>query len=253
MRKPILLLIIFSSIISSPLILAVYDVESLSNELNNIRGLIKPVMSATLSSEIIGRVIKLPFTMGDNFKKGQTLVQFDCSLYDAELVAARAHLEVEQKKHENNLQLLELNAISKIEVEISATNIKKADAEKQIARVRVRKCTINAPYDGRVIETVVYLYESVGPDQDLLAILNDKKLEIELIVPSTWLTWLKRKVEFEFLVDETNKKYKAVVTQLGASVDPVSQTIRVKGVFSSDTSEILSGMSGTARFRQPGK
>ncbi len=227
------------------------DPDSWKEDLDNIRGLVKPVKTATLSSEIPGRINKLPFTLGDAFKKGQSLVQFDCSLYNAELAAARAELEAEQKKHENNLKLLALNAISKIEVDISASDVKKADAEKQMAEVRVRRCVIRAPYDGRVIETMVNVHESVGPDQDLLSILNDKQLEIELIVPSGWLTWLQKGVGFRFLVDETGKDYKAKVAQLGASVDPVSQTIRVKGVFESDAGEILSGMSGTARFKDP--
>ena len=187
--------------------------------------------------------------MGDAFVKGKSLIQFDCSLHDAELAAARAELDAVQKKHENNLQLLELNAISNIEVDISATEVKKAAAEKQIADVRVRRCIIKAPYNGRVVETMVHEHESVGPDQKLLSILNDEQLEIELIVPSGWLTWLKKGIDFQFLVDETGINYKAKVAQLGASVDPVSQTIRVKGVFQSDSSEVLSGMSGTAKFK----
>jgi len=220
-------------------------------DINNIRGLVKPVTSATISSELPARIIKLPYNMGDSFSKGKTLVQFDCSLHNAELSAAKAELEAEQKKHENNLQLLDLNAISKIEVDISAANVKKADAEKQIANVRVKRCLIRAPYDGRVIEALVNEHESVSPDQPLISILSDKKLEIELIVPSAWLTWLKKDIEFQFLIDETGRSHNAKVAQLGASVDPVSQTIRVKGIFESNSGEVLSGMSGTAKFGAP--
>ena len=227
--------------------------EDNNADLNNIRGLVKPVTSATLSSEIMGRVIKLPFKLGDSFNKGQTLVKFDCSLHNAELAAAKAELQAEKKKHENNQQLLALNAISNIEVDISATTVEKAAAEKQIASVRVQRCTIRAPYDGRVIETSVHAHESVGPDQPLLSILNDKQLEIELIVPSNWLTWLQRGTPFRFTIDETGGDYQAKVSQLGASVDPVSQTIRVKGVFVSNTGNVLSGMSGTASFKTTGR
>ncbi|MFT5133603.1 MAG: membrane fusion protein (multidrug efflux system) [Gammaproteobacteria bacterium] len=249
--KQLLSIILFASLLL-PTIKAAEESVSQNNELNDIRGLVKPVTSATLSSEIVGRIIKLPFKLGGSFKKGQILVQFDCSLYNAELAAANAHLEAEQKKYENNLQLLALNAISKIEVDISAIDVKKADAEKQIAAVRVQRCVIHAPYDGRVIDTAANAYESVGPDQGLLSILSDKQLEIELIVPSSWLTWLQMGVEFQFLIDETGKDYKAKVAQLGASVDPVSQTLRVIGIFTTDTAYILSGMSGTAKFREPG-
>ena len=225
--------------------------DAWDKDINNIRGLVKPVTSATISSESSARIIKLPYYMGDAFTKGETLVEFDCSLHNAELAAAKAELDAEQKKHENNLQLLALNAISKIEVDISETNVKKAEAEKQIANVRVRRCVIRAPYDGRVIDTLVNEHESVNPDQPLISILSDKKLQIELIVPSGWLTWLKKGIEFQFLIDETGRSHKAKIAQLGASVDPVSQTIRVKGIFESHSAEVLSGMSGTATFRMP--
>ena len=243
--------VIFFSFLLVGISVAAQDINDWQNELGNIRGLVKPVTSATFTSEIPGRIIRLPFKMGDRFKKGQILVQIDCSLHNAELAAAKAELEAEKKKHENNLQLLALNAISKIETDISGTNVKKADAEKQIASVRVRRCVIYAPYDGRVIETAVNEHESVGLDQNLLSILSDKQLEIELIVPSAWLNWLQRGVEFQFHVDETKKEYKARVWQLGASVDPVSQTIRVKGKFESHAGNVLSGMSGTAIFSEP--
>lgn len=224
------------------------DADKWRNDIGNIRGLVKPVSSATLSSETSGRITKLPFKLGDRFKKGDILVKFDCSLHNAELAAARAELDAQKKQHENNLQLLELNAISKIEVDISETKVKKAAAEKQIASVRVSRCAIRAPYNGRVIETAVHEHESVGSDQDLLSILNDSMLEIELIVPSAWLNWLKPEVSFQFHVDETRQVYQAEVAQLGASVDPVSQTIRVKGIFKSSAGNVLSGMSGTAKF-----
>ena len=175
----------------------------------------------------------------------------DCSLYNAEHAAATAEYQAEVKRYENNQKLLELNATSKIEVEISEATVKKARAERDIAGVRVNRCRIRAPYDGRVIDTMVNVQESVGPDQDLISILSDTSLEIELIVPSVWLNWLEEGVEFKFRVDETRQVYNAVVSQLGAAVDPVSQTIRVKGRFQSKPDRVLSGMSGTASFSEP--
>ena len=243
----------FCALLMTCFSLQAQDLDPLGSDLSNIRGLVKPLTSATLSSEIPARIIKIPFRLGDRFKKGQILVQFDCSLYNAELAAAKATLSAEQKKFENNQQLLELNAISKIETDISETVVKKAEAEKRIADVRVKRCTIRAPYDGRVVETLVNTHESVGLDQNLLSILSDKDLEIELIVPSMWLNWLKSNVTFQFHVDETRQSYQGRVSQLGASVDPVSQTIRVTGKFESEIENVLSGMSGTAVFNQPDK
>jgi RND family efflux transporter MFP subunit len=227
---------------------AIADENSIHNDIDNIRGLVKPTTKAILSSQISARIIKIPFKDGDKFKQGQLLIKFDCDLYKADLASANAEYEAQLKRFDNNKQLLALNAISNIEVDISEAETKKAKAEVQIKNIRVSRCTIKAPYDGRVIEIIVNEHESVAVDQELISILNDKNLDIELIAPSKWLAWIKTGAEFSFLLDETEKEYKANVKQIGAVVDPVSQTIRLKGVFEETTDDVLSGMSGTARF-----
>ena len=213
-----------------------------------IRGLIKPVRAAVLSSEIPARITRMPFRGGERFQKGDVLVGFDCDMNQANLAAARAEYEARSKKHENNQQLLELNAISNIEVDISAAEVKKASAEVRINQIRVERCQIKAPYNGRVVETLANEHESVATDTDLLSILEDNQLEIELIIPSSWLGWLDIGDQFEFNVDETGKNYPATVSRIGAAVDATSQTIQVTGVFTTNNEDILSGMSGTATF-----
>lgn len=71
---------------------------------------------------------------------------------------------------------------------------------------------------------------------------------MQLNVPSAWLAWLERGTAFEVNIDETRKSYAATVTELGARVDPVSQTLPVKAVINGRHEELLAGMSGVARF-----
>ncbi len=229
-----------------------YSVDSRNvviDELGTIRGLIKPTTTAVLSSEISAQIEKLPFKNGDSFSKGETLVKFDCSLYLAQHSAAKAELEASKKNLENQEQLLQLNATSNIQVDLAAIEVKKSKANLSVTGITLNRCSIKAPYGGRVIETAVNQHESVGKDQELLSILNDKELEIEVIVPSKWLTWIKPDISFQFTVDETGKSYLAKISQIGAVVDPVSQTVPVKGLFQEEV-EVLAGMSGAAYFEQ---
>ena len=224
------------------------DSETLLNpELTTIRGLVKPSVSAILSSEIAAQIESIEFKDGDVFKKGDLLVKFDCSYYYAQLASAKAELESAKKQLENKDQLFKLSASSQIEVELAAVEVKKAEANIRVNNINVSRCKIKAPYNGRVIETMVNEFESVAKDQELISILDEEKLEIEVIVPSNWLTWIKTGVSFDFHVDETNKIYKAKIVKLGAVVDPVSQTIPIKGIFE-EPADVLSGMSGTAKF-----
>ncbi len=220
---------------------------------DNVRGLIKPVERAVISSEIAGKIETIPFKSSERFKKGDQLVGFDCSFYRADLASADAAFQSKQNIYENNKQLLALNAISDIDVSISKTEVEMARAERTMRAIRVNQCKIKAPYSGRVIEVAVNEHETIPADREILSILNDSELEIELIVPSNWLNWLTAGEAFSFLIDETGKILDAKIKKIGAVVDPVSQTIKLVGTFDEQQLDgVLSGMSGTAQFKQRG-
>lgn len=225
------------------------NLDNAAADLNTIRGVVKPTSQAILSSQIEGRISRLPFKDGQRFKKGNTLVLLDCARYEAQLAAATAEHDARRKTLGNNLRLSRLNAIAKLELDLSKAEVRKAVAAVQVARVNVRSCRLKAPFAGRVVKVLVNEHENVFPNDQLLSILDDSRLEIELILPSKALAWLKRGTPFQFTVDETGLVHDAKVDEVGASVDPVSQTIRVIGVFKGFPNNVLAGMSGTATFR----
>ena len=213
------------------------------------RGLINPVAKATVSSEILARIKKLPFRNGERFNKGALLVEYDCGSYLAELAVANASHERETKELDNLRRLASLSATSELEVAIAEADVKKAAAEIRLARVNASRCKVVAPYDGVVIERLAQEHESVGPQTEVLSILAIGDPEIEIIVPSEWLRWIKKDIPFEFLIDETGERLAAKLTRVGAAIDPVSQTIRVIGHFQHPPIDgIIAGMSGTAIF-----
>ncbi len=246
----ICILTLVSFFIASAAIAADDDLFSNGIVSDNVRGLIKPVEKAIISSEIAGKINAIPFKPGDRFKKGDQLVSFDCSFYRADLASAEVGFQSKQNIYENNKRLLALNAMSDIDVSISKSEVEMARAERTMRAIRVNQCKIKAPYGGRVIEVAVNEHETVPADKEILSILNDSELEIELIVPSNWLNWLSIGETFSFLIDETGKTLDAKVSKTSAVVDPVSQTIKLVGKFEGQLDGVLSGMSGTAQFKQ---
>ncbi len=218
--------------------------------LSQIRGVVEPTAKATISSEMLGRIVSMPFREGQRFSADDVLVRFDCALQKAELAGAEAERAAKRKTEENYNNLLKRNAIGGLEVELAMLASAVAAANVRIAAVKVSRCEIRAPFDGRVVSAHVNEHETASPGKELLTVLNHREMKIELIVPSSWLSWLKRETEFEFTVDETGNAYPASVSDLGASVDPVSQTVRVIGRFANHPVNVVAGMSGVARFSQ---
>lgn len=236
----------FAARLIATICLTSYSLVTLGQEAQTVRGLVNPKSQAVLSSEIAAKVILLPFRSGDAFSKDDTLVEFDCSLYRAQLEAALAGRDVKTKEYQNAAKLLTYKATSPIEVEIARSEMKEAEARYNIENFKVNGCSIKAPYSGRVIALLTNEYETVNRGTELLSVLSDEQLEIELIVPSTWLGWLRKGDSFGFHIDETNRSYSASVARIGAMVDPISQTIAIIALFDESHQDVLSGMSGNA-------
>jgi multidrug efflux pump subunit AcrA (membrane-fusion protein) len=110
---------------------------------------------------------------------------------------------------------------------------------------------VTAPFAGRVAEQKVREQQYVQPGQALLDILDDSVLELEFLVPSVWLQWLRVGRAFEVQIDETRKSYPARFTRIAARVDPVSQTVKVAAAISGRHPELMAGMSGKALLNPP--
>ena len=215
---------------------------------DSVRVLLSPKRYTSLAAEIGARIEQLPVTEASAFAAGELLVSFECSSQSAQLARARAALEAARKTLVANERMLQLNAIGQLELDVARTEVDKAVAEAALYESVVAKCRITAPFSGRVVEQKVREQQFVQPGQAMLEILDDSMLELEFIVPSRWLSWLRAGQGFKVRIDETGRSYPARVLRIGAKVDPVSQSIKVVGTVDGRFAELLAGMSGRASF-----
>ncbi|GAC1030740.1 hypothetical protein thsps21_15670 [Pseudomonas sp. No.21] len=212
------------------------------------RGVLRARDQAVLASELAGRITEMPYAEGQAFKKGEVLVRFDCAAYQAQLNAANAATRAAREELKNKQQLAALNSVGRFEVALAEARQAQSQAEAQVYQVQVQRCQVKAPFDGQVVSRRVQPHESVPSGAPLLEVVDNRTLEIHLLVPSRWLGGLKPGEPFEFVPDETGKPLKATVKRLGARIDEGSQTLLLIGALPEDAPGLLAGMSGSARF-----
>lgn len=220
---------------------------------HQIRGQLSPLHHTVVSSEVSALITTLKHREGENFKAGNTLAVFDCSIYQAQLQKAKAGAEAANRKLKVSERLDKLNAISTLELEQAASHSIEAGAQVRVMEVTVRKCRIRAPFSGRVVKRFAEPFQYVQPGTPLLEILDPINLEIQLVVPSHWLTWLNQGAQFYFHVEENKHSYPARIVRVGTMIDPISQSIPVAGKITGKHPELLPGMSGWAKFSLPEK
>ncbi len=224
------------------------DAQASANNDQLLRAQIKARESTQVASEMSGRISHLKIRDGERFTAGQVLVGFHCSMEEAQLTKAKATLEKKRKTHDVDVKLEKLRSISTLQLDVSKAEEAEAKADVGVAQAVLEKCVIKAPFSGKVVDVTARAYQSVGPGDPLLEIVNEKDLEVEFIAPSKALPQLKSGKVFKVTLDETGKTYNAKIIRMGGRVDPVSQTIKVYGRITEDSAELLPGMSGAIQL-----
>uniref|UniRef100_A6VVW8 AcrA-like protein n=1 Tax=Marinomonas sp. (strain MWYL1) TaxID=400668 RepID=A6VVW8_MARMS len=239
MKKPISLLFITGCFMLT-------SIEVAAEE--HARGILVASYKANLSSELAAKVIAVPKKMGESFHKGDLLIQLDCRLYNAQLEKVEAEAKTALAKLENVQQLNRLNSIGTLDVVIAEADLQKVQAERTMARINVERCNIKAPFAGSIEQLDVQPFEVVQQQQALIKIVGHEQLEADIIVPAKWMTWLTINKAIVLQVEETQQSLQAVVSHIGPSVDPTSQTVQIRATIKDVPSKVLPGMSVVAEF-----
>ena len=229
-------------------VLTVLMLSYANAEVRESRALVVASQEAILSSELAARIENIAVKEMQRFKKGDLLIQFDCSLYEAQKDVVSANANSALIKLKSDEQMLQMRSIGKYELELSISEYEKAKSELRIAELNVERCQINAPFDGAVEEVVVNTFETIQPQVELMKIIQTEVLELEMVVSSEWISWLTIGHPIKVYIDEIQKEFNATISGIGANVDAVSQTIQLKGTITDTSPALLPGMSGRVVF-----
>ena len=252
LRYSAILLFLSSSLLFSPL--QSRASESIATDTivqqpaNTTRVLLIPHTEAILSGELSACIERITVNIGDQFKKDDLLVQFNCSIYQAGLNKAKALQKEAEKIVEVNKRLEKLSSVSELEVSAAIARLDLALAETAIQKHLVSRCSIYAPFSGGVVKRIAAPYQYVTPGQPVLEIIDTHNIDVQIHTPSQWVKKIQISSPFSIHIDEVDKSYNGVITALSSRIDPVSQTIELRGKIKGENAELLAGMSGTAYF-----
>lgn len=215
---------------------------------DTVRGVVRSYEIAAISAELNARIILLPNREGDSVRKGELIAEFDCTRLKAERDAAYAQMRNHQIAHLNLVNLLRYKAAGTVAVEQAKAEFEKSEAELRAIQARLGSCQIYAPFDGRVAEKLAHVHEISQPNQPILKLVNENRLEIVMMIPSAWLSKVVRQTEARIQMDEGNTSHRIKIIQTTGVVDPVSQSARVIGELLDQPKSVVPGMSGSVIF-----
>jgi len=206
-----------------------------------------------LSSQMAGKINAIRVGLGDDFKKGAALIEFDCSEQRAQFQAADAEHRAARETHLARLRLQALGAAGELEVTLAAAAAEKARSQVDYRRTQIAYCRVRAPFKGNVARLRVKVAESVPAGQALIDVVNTSTLKAQMFVPAAWVAWLRPGAQLTIHVKETGESFPARVSKMNSRVDGVSQQLEVEARIDKGEGKLLPGMVGAAVFTQPRK
>ena len=151
-------------------------------------GSLRSAESVIISSEIMGRISRLHVEEGRKVAKGTLLVEISPEIYDAELIQAQARLTLSQRNHERALELQKQGAGTIRALDEAAAALRNDLAAVELAKARLSKTRITAPFDGVLGLRRVSVGAYLNPGDAIVNLEAIDPIKVDFRVPENSLT-----------------------------------------------------------------
>lgn len=231
-----------NKVTSPPLPVNIYIAEEqvINNEIFS-SGTLVANEEVELRSESSGRLIHIYVKEGGWVKEGQLLAK----LNDADIVAKikkikfeqdlAAQIEIRQKK------LLDINAISREEYEISANKVNTLQADKEALEVALAQTEIRAPFSGKIGLKNISKGAYLTPNISLVHLVQTNPIKIDFSVPEKYGSLLPPGRKIKFQPDGGNQFYEASIIAADSKIDETLRTIKLRASFPNPDGKFVPG------------
>jgi membrane fusion protein, multidrug efflux system len=154
-------------------------------------GTMRSRQGVMLRPEVAGKVASIGFTEGSRVRKGQVLIQLDDVLQQAESKQAQAQVSVAAANHKRNQELVAKGFIAQRVLDESSAALQVAEAQLALAKARLNRMKIVAPFDGTVGIRSINVGDFVKDGADLVSIEDLSTMQVDFRLPERYQNSLK--------------------------------------------------------------
>lgn len=204
-----------------------------SQTLNNtitVTGAVLANESIQLTSEFAGKVSGIYFNEGDKVQKGDLLVRINDEELRAQLEKLKYTLKLYEDTENRMRQLLERDAISQEEYDISLTESKTSAADIKVLEAQINKASIRAPFTGIIGLRYISEGSYVAPSSVIANLYSVEPAKIEFAVPGRYVNAVNEGDEITFTTEGSEEVFSGKVYAIEPKIDPVTRTLQVRAL-----------------------
>lgn len=226
-------------------------------------GRLVPNKEVTISTEVSGIIESYNADIGDRVESGQILVKIDQTDYRLALKEAKASLEVSQahldalkKSFERSANLLKrnvisLNAFEKSEADFKSSRASVAHGEVlvDIAKERLNKTWIHAPFSGLISSRKVEKGQTVGIGQPVMTLVDLDPIRVKVYIPEKDYVHLDWKDPVSVIIESSpHSMYKGRIDRIGIKADEQTNTFDVEILVKNTDLFLKAGMTAKVQL-----
>lgn len=199
----------------------VAKVQQLNHTSQSYTGIVEAQESALLAFRMSGTMSETPVGPGAMVKKGDLIAAINPFDYNLQLNAAQSAYQTAKLQLQRNQRLLDEQAISKQEFEISQTNFTEAESNYKAAQEMVRDTRLYAPFDGFIEKKFVNNYQKVASGDAIVNLVNPYLIQVKVILPEIAINWIDNpmKIMLEFDTEPGIQYEGEILSRIDASIE----------------------------------
>ncbi|HRI75522.1 MAG TPA: efflux RND transporter periplasmic adaptor subunit [Alphaproteobacteria bacterium] len=199
--------------------------------------------SVNITANVSDLLREIRFADGQHVKKDDVIAVLEQRELLAQLAAARARLEQENRELARLEGLLRDKAVPRQDYDQRLTSLEITKREVEEIEARIAYRTITAPFDGVVGVRMISVGALVQPGQVITTLDDISSIKLDFTVPSAYLPSLKPGVAIEAESDAlSGLVFRGQVESVNTRVDPVTRAVLVRAVLPNADGQLKPGL-----------
>ncbi len=217
-------------------------VGTVTDELTAV-GSLQANESVVVRAEIAQRIAAIELTEGRTVKAGDVLVRLDAAELTAQVAQNEATVELARANVGRTKALLDEKLISPQAFDELNTKLKEAEANVAVARERLNKATIRAPFGGKLGLRQVSPGDYVQPGQALVNLEDVSSVKVDFRVPETNVERLAVRQSVKIQVDAfPGRAFTGTIEAINPRFDEATRTVLARARVPNPQGALMPGM-----------
>lgn len=214
--------------LSATLITTLPILEQPFNHFVEVRGNIESRSNVTVSSEMMGRVIRRRVKEGDRVSAGQVLMELDGSVLQSNMAELETSIDLAKTVYERQSNLWKQNIGTEIQYLQAKNNLESLERRLATLKAEMSKLVVRAPFSGSIEKLLVLEGEMLSPGSPVARLTGSTDIYLNAEVSEKFVGKFAPGDSVEVRLLSLGETIKSKISSVGSTINPNNRTFTVE-------------------------